>query len=160
MFYISILNFSSGSGDLSMPEQIDLKLELPRCLLLQSQGKHNEFITGCKNILFNPFLDMFTPRHRAVILSNKSQKHRITAFKQMMGPSIENKLKAATGMLTDSSYTLDDLWDLYLRLCDVLIEEGRLEDFLELAIMAILNPLFQSDANKVAVSSLTMFIKV
>ena len=41
---------------------------------------------------------------------------------------------------------------MLFQLCDVLVEEEKFEEFLELSIMALMNPIFMMDTNKIPVS--------
>ena len=130
--------------------KIDLGLLLPKCSLLYSQKKYQEFIECAKQVIFSHFKDIFTDRNLTTILSNRSIKHRLGALRMLIGSDFEGMIRSSHTAMTDSSITVNDMWELYIRLCDVLVE---IKDFIQLekvSIAALAAPAFMSEPERAA----------
>ena len=128
--------------------KIDVRLLLPKSMLLYSQEKYSEFIDCSKKVIFSHFKDVFRRQHLAIILSNRSMKHRVQALRHVMGTKFETQIKSASELLSESSVTIDDLWELYLKLCHVLIVEKRFEELENVSICSLMLPQFMQNAQK------------
>ncbi|XP_074640926.1 general transcription factor 3C polypeptide 3-like [Tubulanus polymorphus] len=137
--------------DISKPQEIigqDIRLLHQRCLLLHSQGKYSEFLELAKKMLFSHFKEILNPQHIAVVLSYRTQKHRSLALRQMLGSDVHSVLKDAPCFDGTNALPLDDVWELYLKVCNTLCDLDRYQEFEELAITALTVPQFMDDSSK------------
>ncbi|XP_064653251.1 general transcription factor 3C polypeptide 3-like isoform X1 [Lineus longissimus] len=126
----------------------DMRLLLHKTLLLHSQGKLEEFLDLSKKMLFSHFKDILQPGHLSVILNFRTRKHRKFALKQMLGSGTHSRLQGAPCFDGNSALPLDDVWELYLKVCNTLVNVKRYDEFEDLAIIALTVPQFNDDASK------------
>ncbi|KAK2168890.1 hypothetical protein LSH36_13g03043 [Paralvinella palmiformis] len=72
----------------------------------------------------------------------------LASIQQQLGKHEEalEALETARDLLNESSVTLQDLWELYLRLISVLVEQKRFQDFEDVSVLCLIFPPFVNDA--------------
>ncbi|KAI0230463.1 General transcription factor 3C polypeptide 3 [Lamellibrachia satsuma] len=126
----------------------DLRLLVPKCLLLHTQQRTDEFIDCCRLLLFGHLESILGKTHVDVIVTNRSYKHRIAALRETLGTTVEKRLKAASAAITESNITVDDLWQLYLKLCDALVDTKQCSLLEHVTSLALILPEFVNDPEK------------
>lgn len=127
----------------------DMRLLLQRCLLLFSQKKLDEFFFAANQLLFAHFKDVFSPSHLATILSNRSLRHRTEALRQLHGNQLAQRILAAPKLVAvDSGVTVNDLWEIYLKVCHTLMDQKDYKQLESFTIAALMTPNFMKDSAK------------
>ncbi|KAK2171464.1 hypothetical protein NP493_1062g00073 [Ridgeia piscesae] len=126
----------------------DLRLLVPKCLLLHTQQRCEEFIECCRLLLFGHLEGVLDRSHINTIMTNRSYKHRVSALREALGSTIERRLKAASAAIAESNITVDDLWQLYFKLCDALVDTRQFSLMEHVTSMALIVPEFVSDPDK------------
>uniref|UniRef100_K1PNW9 General transcription factor 3C polypeptide 3 n=1 Tax=Magallana gigas TaxID=29159 RepID=K1PNW9_MAGGI len=94
-------------------------LLLQRCMLFYAHGRLDEFYHECKALLFNMFKDLNDPDFIKVGDSSKSD------------------------------IPVDDLWDLFVKLCELLLNNKKYDDLLEVTALSMSCPYFMLEPRKV-----------
>lgn len=127
----------------------DMRLLLQRCLLLYSQKKFDDFFSAANQLLFAHFKDVFSPSHLATILSNRSLRHRTEALRLLHGNRLAQRILAAPKLVAvDSGVTVNDLWDVYLKVCYTLMDQKDYRQLESFTIAALMTPNFMKETTK------------
>jgi len=143
----SVASSITGEGDTS--KLGDMRLLLQRCLLLFSQKKYEEFYFAANQLLFAHFKDVFSPSHLATILSNRSLRHRTEALRQLHGNQLAQRILSAPKLVAvDSGVTVNDLWDIYQKVCHTLMDQKDYRQLESFTIAALMTPNFMKETAK------------
>ncbi|KAL8572519.1 hypothetical protein ACOMHN_019558 [Nucella lapillus] len=156
---LQVLSGTSG-GDSSRVSLEDQTLLLHKCHLLLSQKRHTEFIATSRRLLFHYFRDSHMVGYSKIVFGYRSAKHRKDALKNYMEgravhgtPSADadkdsDSRKDKGSESKDSSVGCDDLWDVYIKLCNVLLEENKMDELAEVTLLGLTCPAFTSNPVK------------
>lgn len=128
---------------------LDVRLAMLSCRLLHSQGRYEEFIESTKRIIFSFSKEIIdTRKHHSSLPHSRMWKSRFDALRHAANIPIDPSIKAVNASLHKSAVTTEDLWDLYVKLCHVLVDQKMFEVFEMVSIMALVCPLFLYDQTK------------
>ncbi|XP_076462088.1 general transcription factor 3C polypeptide 3-like [Babylonia areolata] len=157
---LQVLSGTSG-GDTGEVNMEDQTLLLHKCHLLFSQKRNTEFITASRRLLFHYFHENHKTVYSKIVFGYRSMRHRKDALKVYMEKTMRGdaqggsdkdteskKDKASDSEKKKSKVNADDLWDLYIKLCNILLEEGKMEELSEVALLGLTCPAFTGDAIK------------
>ncbi|ESP05339.1 hypothetical protein LOTGIDRAFT_208362 [Lottia gigantea] len=118
--------------ELSQEDQV---LLLHKSHLLYSQNRFEEFYICSKKLLFQHFREIYSP---AFMKCNE----------QYFVFSVSSTSKQTTSEKA-CEVTSDDMWAIYLKLCNALLESNRLEELLEITTLGLTCPQFMRDEEKI-----------
>ncbi|KAK7489499.1 hypothetical protein BaRGS_00019298 [Batillaria attramentaria] len=135
---------SGGSGEADHSDDVDKTLLLHKCHLLFSQGHRDEFIRTSRRLLFTYFEQIYKPGFLKVVFHYKSVKHRVEALRTYLGQHGETifgkevSQEEGDGKPSTSSG----------KLCNVLLEDKKYEDVMEVTLLGLSCPTFLHDVEK------------
>ncbi|XP_033737271.1 general transcription factor 3C polypeptide 3-like [Pecten maximus] len=132
-----------GEALMSKQEQI---LLLQKCHLLHSQSRHDEFIFACKQLLFHQFKDITKASFLKVVFTYKTPKHKMEDVVKHMKEGCQVQTERNGIYKTD--LPVDDLWDLFVKLCDLLMDLQKYHELMEVTGIAMSCPFFMADPRK------------
>ncbi|KAK3091938.1 hypothetical protein FSP39_023840 [Pinctada imbricata] len=121
-------------------QEVDLYFQ--RCRLLYSQGNMEEFYKACKQLLFNHIKDMDDSKFLKTAMCFRSLK-----FKNDIMPTFY-KTNIKQILAVRSEISTDDLWDLYVKMCNILCERGRYDELLIVTCVGMSHPYFTDDPRR------------
>ena len=128
---------------------LDVRLAMLSCRLLHSQGRYQEFIESTKRIIFGFSREIVdSKKHHSSLPHSRMWKSRFDALRYAATIPIDPSIKPVSASLHKSATTTEDLWDLYIKLCHVLVNQKMFEVFETVSIMSLVCPLFLYDQNK------------
>ncbi|XP_064605107.1 general transcription factor 3C polypeptide 3-like [Liolophura sinensis] len=119
-------------------------LLLHKCMMLYSHKKLDEFISNGKKLIISHMQELYNPECFKVVLSYHTPKHRIEALR-MLAKNKPDLMKTKNPSTAGKGLSKDELWDIFVKVFDVLVEEGKLSELEELAVLGLSCPLFTSD---------------
>ncbi|XP_050402015.1 general transcription factor 3C polypeptide 3 isoform X1 [Patella vulgata] len=140
--------------ELSQEDQV---LLLHKSHLLYSQNRFEEFYICSKKLLFQHFREVYSPAFMKLVFSYRAHKHRADALRAYINfhqgqSSLESFLNSTSSKNTadkTAEVTSDDMWGIYLKLCNALLESNRLEELLEITTLGLTCPQFMKDEEKI-----------
>ncbi|OWF47405.1 General transcription factor 3C polypeptide 3 [Mizuhopecten yessoensis] len=132
-----------GEALMSKQEQI---LLLQKCHLLHSQSRHDEFINACKKLLFHQFKDISKPSFLKVAFTYKTPKHKLEDVAKHLKDGTQ--VQAERNGIYRTDLPVDDLWDLFVKLCDLLMDLKNYTELMEVTAIAMSCPFFMADPRK------------
>ncbi|XP_078318117.1 general transcription factor 3C polypeptide 3-like isoform X1 [Crassostrea virginica] len=127
------------SDDLLTKQEKSLLLH--KCMLLYAQGKFDDFHQACKSLLFNMYKDLNNPDFIKAVYCCRSHKTRKEMLQGHFKPGYKDSSK--------SDIPVDDLWDLFIKLSELLFNNKRYEDLLEVTTLGMSCPYFMMEPRKV-----------
>ncbi|XP_060072289.1 general transcription factor 3C polypeptide 3-like [Ylistrum balloti] len=132
-----------GEAIMSKQEQI---LLLQKCHLLHSQSRHDEFILACKQLLFHQFKDITKASFLKVVFTYKTPKHKKEDVMKHLKEGCQ--VQADRNGIYKTDLPVDDLWDLFVKLCDLLMDLEKYTELMEVTGIAMSCPFFMADPRK------------
>ncbi|XP_071165996.1 general transcription factor 3C polypeptide 3-like [Mytilus edulis] len=114
-------------------------LLLHKCHLLLSQNKHDELVQSCKLLMCHMFKDLTSPSFLRVVFSFKTKKHKLDYLS-------EHLKEGKSALKTELS--VDDIWDVFVKVYETLHGLKRYDDLLELSVFAMNCPYILDDVRK------------
>ncbi|XP_062578498.1 general transcription factor 3C polypeptide 3-like [Saccostrea cucullata] len=118
-------------------------LLMHKCMLLHAQGKFDEFHRTCKLLLFNMFKDLNDPDFIKAVYCRVSNKTRREILNDHFKPGFKVFSESVK-----SDIPIDDLWDLFVKLCEMLLNRKMYEDLLEVTSLGMSCPYFMFEPRK------------
>lgn len=118
-------------------------LLLQRCMLFYAHGRLDEFYHECKALLFNMFKDLNDPDFIKAVYCCRSNKTRREMLQDHFKPGYK------VGDSSKSDIPVDDLWDLFVKLCELLLNNKKYDDLLEVTALSMSCPYFMLEPRKV-----------
>lgn len=127
----------------SSDRTLDVRLTILSCQLLHSQGRYDEFVESAKRVIFSFSKDIIDTRKQHNALPHtRMWKSRLGALQYASSIPLDPAIKPVDAALHKSPATTEDLWDIYLKLCRILIDRREFDEFETVSIMALICPLF------------------
>ncbi|XP_041359520.1 general transcription factor 3C polypeptide 3-like isoform X2 [Gigantopelta aegis] len=150
---IQVLSREGGQeGEMSDQDQL---LLLHKCHLLFSQDKLAEFIHSSKMLLFNRFSHVYNPSFMRIVFTYRTHKHRADALRVFLNRDTNlsgmEKPTSFQSSLSDADKSVkdNDLWDIYVKLCDALLKLNQLDELMEITTLGLACPQFMNDQDKI-----------
>ncbi|XP_048758832.1 general transcription factor 3C polypeptide 3-like isoform X2 [Ostrea edulis] len=134
---LKVLQRDESDGLLTKQEK---SLLMHKCMLLHAQGKFDEFQDTCKSLLFNMFKNLNDPDFIKAVYCCRSYKTR----RELLQEHFKQGYKEST----KSEIPVDDLWDLFVKLCEMLLNNKKYEDLLQVTALGMSCPYFMLEPRK------------
>nr|XP_053634455.1 general transcription factor 3C polypeptide 3-like isoform X2 [Cherax quadricarinatus] len=125
-----ILNQESDS------EPLDSQLLYQRCKILLDQDLVDDFINAAKLLFRRHFIHIRNRDEAEAMLSNKKLSNKYEAIRELRRSKNEN-LEDNGPAYTGPDVPLEDQWDLFTTVCNILHDKGRFEELERMTFSAL-----------------------
>ena len=132
------------------PEDGDIRLWMTRCTLLFSQKKYLQYVECAKQVLFSFCEEILNPKHQNTITHNRVWRNRMVALRYVLTLDFVKEMKPICRNNIGTVITPDDIWDLYIRLSNLLIDLKMYDLFEKVSTVMLVCPQFIYDPSRSA----------
>ena len=133
------------------PEDGDIRLWMTRCTLLFSQKKYLQYVECAKQVLFSFCEEILNhQKHQNSITHNRVSKNRRVVLRYVLGLDFVKEIKSKCRNKIGTEITSDDIWDLYIRLSNLLIDLKMYDLFEKISTVMLICPQFMYDPSRSA----------
>ncbi|KAL4236009.1 General transcription factor IIIC [Mactra antiquata] len=159
---VELLEHSTEQRKLTKEEG---QMLLQKCHLLNAQGKVNEFFEAAKELMFQEWREVEC-ENMSYLQAIATFKHRRDSLKMHLIHKGKDThiLSEMTQKKSSLVISFDDLWDMFVTLCNVLIDRKMYVEFDEITLLGMLCPFFSQDEKLLrksqSIYAWNMFIQV
>ena len=128
------------------PSECNLQLLVSKCLVLFRQGDMQEFIDASINMLTMCCEQVLIPTFTSEVLNSRYLRVRQLVFHKASNTVL--KCVVQTKEIPSLCSFADDIWELYLKLYNVLLQLKKYEELDNISILMILCPAFFHDIQR------------
>ncbi|KAK7076939.1 General transcription factor IIIC, polypeptide 3 [Halocaridina rubra] len=128
-------------------EPLDSQLLYQRCKILLDQDLIDDFINAAKLLFRRHFIHIRDRDEAEAMLSNKKLSNKYEAIRDLRkskGENLEDNSPAYTG----PDVPLEEQWDLFVTMCNILHEKGRFEELERMTFSALGSKEFMKDKER------------